>query len=249
VRYVNERAGRWCRSARQTTSKVRKRMPIADVVDSNPPYLAPKYKITVLRAPMEDLVAPHERQPAGPDYSRIPVPPGANDLTRQHDDQPIGQRIILFGRVRDAAGNGIPNSLVEIWQANGAGRYADPADPGFFPLDPNFTGAGRCITKEDGSYQFITIRPAAYPGVRGGLYRPAHIHISVFGPHLEDRLITQCYFPDDPLLDRDPIVQAVPDRRGLERLIGIFRNEMVEPNDQDSALAYEYDIVVRTASD
>jgi protocatechuate 3,4-dioxygenase beta subunit len=139
----------------------------------------------------------------------------------------------------------VPRTLIETWQVNGAGRYADPTDAGFLPLDPNFTGAGRCITGEDGSFEFLTLRPAAYPGQRGGLYRPSHIHVSVFGPYLASRLITQCYFADDPLLKRDPIFQSVQNANAARRMTAEFVGERTELNGEDSALAYHWDIVLR----
>jgi protocatechuate 3,4-dioxygenase, beta subunit len=221
---------------------------VAEYVEVNPPYLYADYQITKLRAPLQPVVAvPDEllRRTPGPNFSRIPYRDGDADLNHQHPGQPIGQRIILFGRVLDSAGQPVPHALIETWQVNGAGRYADPTDPGFFPLDANFTGAGRCITGEDGSFEFLTLRPAAYPGQRGGLYRPSHIHVSVFGPYLASRLITQCYFADDPLLQRDPIFQSVQNANGLRRMIAEFVGERTEPNGEDSALAYRWDIVLR----
>lgn len=221
-------------------------MTILGVRDANPPYYFPDYEITEFRSPRRDTVSLPDWyvRSDGPPHDRIPVDPTDNDLNAAHGGSPLGQRIVLFGRVLDREGLPIPGALIEIWQVNGAGRYADPADPGFFPLDPNFTGSGRCVTDAEGRYRFYTLRPAAYPGKRGGLYRPSHIHMSVFGDDLCSRLITQCYFPDDPLLPRDPIVNAIG-KLGLERLTARFVGEMTEPNDQDSALAYQYDIVLR----
>jgi protocatechuate 3,4-dioxygenase beta subunit len=221
---------------------------VAEYVEVNPPYLYTDYEITKLRAPLQPLIAvPDEllRRAPGPNFSRIPYRDDDADLNHQHPGQPIGQRIILFGRVLDSAGQPVPHTLIETWQVNGAGRYADPTDAGFFPLDPNFTGAGRCITGEDGSFEFLTLRPAAYPGQRGGLYRPSHIHVSVFGPYLASRLITQCYFADDPLLQRDPIFQSVQNANGLRRMTATFVGERTELNGEDSALAYRWDIVLR----
>jgi protocatechuate 3,4-dioxygenase beta subunit len=216
-------------------------------LDTNPPYFYPAYPSTTYRSPQHVLSVPSEylaRTP-GPDWSRLSVPPVDSDLTKQKEAQPIGQRIVLSGRVLDREGEPVPNALIEIWQANGAGRYLDPVDPGDFPVDPNFVGAGRSVTDEDGCYQFITLRPAAYPGPRGrGLYRPSHIHVSVIGPDLSSRLITQCYFPDDPLLTRDPIAVAGGDA-GLRRLTARFVAESTELKGPDSALMYEWDIVLR----
>lgn len=220
----------------------------AEVLDFNPPYLFPDYKITVLRAPAKRLVEVprgwfHEAR--GPVYGRIRVEPGDNDLTAGHPGRPLGQRIVLAGRVLDSDGRPVPNTLIEIWQANSAGRYIDDVDPGFMPLDPNFTGAGRIITDSEGRFQFRTIKPAAYPGARGSLFRPAHIHVSLFGPDLSSRQVTQCYFEGDPLIERDPIYQSIPDPRGKQRLIARFNNEKTEPGGVDSALAYDWDIVLR----
>jgi len=221
---------------------------VAEYVEVNPPYLYTDYQISKLRAPLRPVVTvPDEllRRTPGPNFSRIPYRDDETDLNHQHAGQPIGQRIILFGRVLDSAGRPVPRTLIETWQVNGAGRYADPTDAGFLPLDPNFTGAGRCITGEDGSFEFLTLRPAAYPGQRGGLYRPSHIHVSVFGPYLASRLITQCYFADDPLLKRDPIFQSVQNANGLRRMTAEFVGERTELNGEDSALAYHWDIVLR----
>jgi protocatechuate 3,4-dioxygenase beta subunit len=225
---------------------------VAEYVEVNPPYLYADYKITKLRAPLQPLVVVPDallRRTQGPDFSRIPYSGSDSDLNHQHAGAPIGQRIILFGRVLDSAGNPVPNTLIETWQVNGAGRYDDPADPAFFPLDPNFTGAGRAITGEDGSFEFLTLRPAAYPGQRGGLYRPSHIHVSVFGQYLASRLITQCYFEDDPLLKRDPIFQSVETGPAMRRMTAQFVGERTEPNNEDSALAYRWDIVLRGGTD
>jgi protocatechuate 3,4-dioxygenase, beta subunit len=221
---------------------------VAEYVEVNPPYLYPDYAVTKLRAPLQPLVTVPDalfRRSPGPSFSRIPYRDGDADLNHQHPGQPIGQRIILFGRVLDSAGRPVPRTLIEIWQVNGAGRYADPTDAAFFPLDPNFTGSGRCITGEDGSFLFQTLRPAAYPGQRGGLYRPSHIHVSLFGPYVASRLITQCYFEDDPLLSRDPIFQSVQNANGLRRMTARFVGERTELNGEDSALAYQWDIVLR----
>jgi protocatechuate 3,4-dioxygenase, beta subunit len=221
----------------------------SDVLDFNPPYLYPDYKVTIKRAPERRLLElPRHwfHDIAGPSFGHTAIGPNDHDLTKQHDAPPIGQRIVLDGRVVDGDGRGVPGALIELWQANAAGRYVDAADPGYMPVDPNFTGAGRYVTDSDGHYQFITIRPAAYTG-RSPLFRPAHIHVSVCGPVLGDRLVTQCYFPDDPLLARDPIFNAIPDVRGRERLIMTFDNEATpsEPGNPDSALLYRWDIAVR----
>lgn len=232
-------------------------------LDVNPPYFLPDHPISWKWAPSRALVelprAWFQRLP-GPAFSRIQVAKLDNDLTAQHDSHPIGQRIILSGRVVDSSGRGVPNTLLEIWQVNSAGAYADPADPGYCPLDPNFTGAGRCLTDPTGAYRFVTIRPASYLGIREDLSlglenhsRTAHIHFSVFGQDLASRLITQCYFADDPLLVNDPLVQSFPDPSGTQRLTARFQrwstqaddNFTRDGNEAPPALLYHWDIVLR----
>jgi protocatechuate 3,4-dioxygenase, beta subunit len=218
------------------------------LVDVNPPYLYPDYKITVVRAPSKRIVElPEEwfHTLPGPVFGRIPIGPNDNDLTRQHTGRPIGQRINVSGRVLDSDGRPASDILVEIWQTNSAGRYADDADPAFMPLDPNFTGAGRTITDSDGRYSFRSIMPAPYPGALGSSFRPAHIHVSLFGPKLSNRLVTQCYFEGDPWIRHDAIAQSIPDPRALDRLIARMNVERTEPGDVDAAVAYDWDIVLR----
>jgi len=218
--------------------------------DVNPPYFHPDYKITALRSPREPLIQlPREwfHDVRGPAYGHLAVGPQDNDLTVGRGGAPQGQRVVLSGRVLDSDGRGVPNALVEIWQANAAGRYIDVADPGFMPLDPYFTGAGRCLTDSSGNYRFMTIRPAAYAGPKGTMFRPAHIHFSVFGIGLSERLITQCYFDGDPLIEHDPIVTAIPDPRARDRLVARFDHEAtpLTSGGDTSALAYKWDIVLR----
>jgi len=154
--------------------------------------------------------------------------------------EPLGERIIVTGRVLDDSGRPVPNTLVEIWQANAAGRYMDPADRHDAPLDPNFYGGGRCVTDVDGVYRFKTIRPGAYPwGNHPNAWRPNHIHFSLFGGGLASRLITQMYFPGDPLIPLDPIAQATP---SVDRLVAEFSLDVTEP---DYALGFVFDIVLR----
>ncbi|MDN5932899.1 MAG: protocatechuate 3,4-dioxygenase subunit beta, partial [Pseudonocardia sp.] len=169
--------------------------------------------------------------------------PSDHDLTAQHGGEPIGQRIVVFGRVLDADGRAVPDSLVEIWQANAAGRYAHARDDWPAPLDPNFTGGGRVITGSDGSYSFTTIKPGAYPwGNHHNAWRPAHIHLSLFGRAFTQRLVTQMYFPDDPLFAQDPIFNSVPDEKARRRMVSTFDLDATRP---DRALAYRFDIVLR----
>ena len=219
---------------------------LAWLVAFEPPYLYPDYRSTVLRAPERPLVRlPAEwfESAAGPAYGRIPVGPEDADLTRQHGGEPLGERIIVTGRVLDSDGRPVAGTLVEVWQCNAAGRYVDPADQHPAPLDPNFTGAGRCLTDQAGRYRFVSVKPGAYPWRNHhNAWRPAHIHFSVFGPNLAGRLVTQMYFPGDPLLAHDPILRSIPDPRGRERLVATFDPEVTEP---EWALGYTWDIVVR----
>lgn len=213
--------------------------------DFNPPYLHPDYRSTVLRAPSNSLVAlPPEwfDRSAGPAFGRIPVRPADADLTRQHRGEPVGERIAISGRVMDSDGRPVPHTLVEVWQANSAGRYVDPADVHPAPLDPNFTGAGRCLTDSNGVYRFLTVKPGPYPWRNHvNAWRPAHVHFSVFGPNFASRLVTQMYFPGDPLLPFDPILDSIPDPRGRELLVAEFDWNTTEP---EWATGYRWDIVL-----
>jgi len=210
-----------------------------------PPYLHPDYRATVLRAPGQRLVRlPEEwfHRTAGPAFGRIPVSPSDADLTRQHQGEPLGERIFVSGRIIDSDGRPVRATLVEVWQANAAGRYVDPVDQHPAPLDPNFTGAGRCLTDAHGEFRFVTVKPGAYPwrNHENG-WRPAHIHFSVFGPQLDSRLVTQMYFPGDPLIPLDPILRSVGDR-GRDLLVARFDLETTRP---EWALGYRWDIVLR----
>jgi protocatechuate 3,4-dioxygenase, beta subunit len=216
-----------------------------DDADVHPPYLYPDYKATRLRAPERPLtIVPHTlTEVTGPAYGHNKVGPLDHDLTRQHKGEPLGERIIVQGRVLDGDGRPVRGSLIEIWQANAAGRYIHQGDRHPAPLDPNFNGAGRCLTDDEGSYRFITVKPGAYPwGNHHNAWRPAHIHFSLFGPAFATRLITQMYFPGDPLFDQDPIFHSVRDPKARERLISSFDLETTEP---EWALAYRFDIVLR----
>jgi protocatechuate 3,4-dioxygenase beta subunit len=214
--------------------------------DFEPPYLFPDYRATVLRAPQRALVKLPEdwfHQAPGPVFGRIPVRPSDSDLTRQHKGAPLGERTIITGRVVDSGGAAVRDTLVEIWQANAAGRYADPTDDHDAPLDPNFTGAGRCITDHEGRYRFVTVKPGAYPWRNHeNAWRPAHVHFSLFGPRLGSRLVTQMYFPGDPLMRLDPMVQSIPDQRGRDLLVAAFDLDVTEP---EWALGYRWDITLR----
>jgi protocatechuate 3,4-dioxygenase beta subunit len=210
----------------------------------DPPYLYPDYTSTVLRAPKQPLLRVPEdfHHTPGPAFGRVPVGALDHDLTRQHAGEPLGERIIVSGRVLDSDGRPLAGTLVEVWQANAAGRYVDPADQHPAPLDPNFTGAGRCLTDNEGRYRFVTVKPGAYPWKNHhNAWRPAHIHFSVFGPELGSRLVTQMYFPGDPLMAHDPILRSVPEE-ARNRLVAGFDFDTTEP---EWALGYLWDIVVR----
>jgi len=179
----------------------------------------------------------------GPVFGHQDIGETDNDLTRQHVAAPQGERIIVTGRVLDDDARPIPHTLVEIWQANAAGRYLHADDNHAAPLDPNFTGAGRTLTDANGVYRFVTIKPGAYPWRNhDNAWRPAHIHFSLFGNAFVTRLVTQMYFPGDPLFPLDPISQSVPDAKARERLIAAFDLGTTEP---EWALGYRFDIVLR----
>ncbi len=212
-----------------------------------PPYLYEAYQSTRLRAPTLPLIdvplTLTELTGPGPVISS--VSPEDADLTRNAGTggEAIGQRIIVTGRVLDDHGRAIPNTLLEIWQANAAGRYLHKRDQWPGPLDPNFLGIGRCLTNAEGVYRFLTIRPGAYPWKNHpNAWRPAHIHFSVFGPFTLSRLVTQMYFPDDPLHALDPIMQSVPTEEARKRLIATYDHNLTEP---EWALGYHWDIIVR----
>jgi protocatechuate 3,4-dioxygenase beta subunit len=211
----------------------------------HPPLHFPDYRSTQLRAPAQKLVRlPHGlTEVTGPMHGSWPVTAADADLTTRHAGDPIGERIILTGRVLDSGGKPVPDTLVEIWQANAAGRYAHRVDDHPAPLDPNFDGAGRCLTDAEGRYRFVTIKPGAYPwGNHLNAWRPAHIHFSLFGRAFTQRLITQMYFPGDPLFSQDPIFNSVPDPKARERMISAFDLELTQP---EWALGYRWDIVLR----
>ena len=213
--------------------------------EAHAPRLSPAYKSTVLRSPTKPLIViPHTlSELTGPVYGHEAVRANDNDLTVQHKGEPLGERIIVHGHVRDEDGRGVPNTLLEIWQANACGRYIHVVDQHPAPIDPNFTGAGRVQTDSDGYYRFVTIKPGAYPwGNHHNAWRPAHIHFSLFGPAFATRLITQMYFPGDPLFAFDPIFNSVTDEKARMRMVSSFDLENTKP---DWALCYRFDIVLR----
>lgn len=210
-----------------------------------PPYLYSAYRSTLRRSPSLPLIdvplTLSELTGPGPAISQ--TTPEDADLTRNAGTggEAIGQRIIVTGRVLDAMGAPAPDTLLEIWQANAAGRYLHRRDQWPGPLDPNFLGMGRCRTDGDGVYRFLTIRPGAYPwGNHTNAWRPPHIHFSVFGLSFVSRLVTQMYFPGDPLHALDPILQSVPEA-ARPRLIATYDHDVTEP---EWALGYRFDIVL-----
>ena len=216
-----------------------------DVAGTQPPLLYPAYQSTVLRAPSQPLIRLPETfaDVAAPLFGYLPIGGTDNDLTRQHSGEPLGERIIVSGRVVDEDGRPVANTLVELWQCNAAGRYLHARDDHPAPLDPNFSGAGRTMTDAEGRYRFTTIKPGAYPWRNHpNAWRPAHIHFSLFGTSFLSRLITQMYFPGDPLMPYDPIFNAIPDAGARQRLIANFDLRSTQP---EWALGFTFDIVLR----
>jgi protocatechuate 3,4-dioxygenase beta subunit len=217
---------------------------IAPSRSAQPPLSAPDYRSTALRAPRQTLVAIPQTltEATGPVFDPSRFAPTDN-LAASGGHEAMGERIIVTGRVLDEAGRPVPRSMVEIWQANAAGRYNHKGDTHDAPLDPHFRGAGRVFTDDEGRYRFVTIKPGAYPwGNHANAWRPNHIHFSLFGAGFAARLITQMYFPGDPLLDLDPIFHAVPDAAARARLVAAFDIGVTEPG---QALGYRFDIVLR----
>ena len=211
----------------------------------HPPLDSPEYGSSRLRAPARSpLVIPQTvTEVTGPALGERDFGPLDADLTRQHDGEPLGERIIVHGRILDSGGRPVPDTLVEVWQANAGGRYRHDGDRHPAPLDPNFSGAGRCLTDADGRYRFITVKPGAYPWKNHhNAWRPAHIHFSVFGRAFVQRLVTQMYFPGDPLFGQDPIFNSVRDPAARERMICAFDLDATEP---EWALGYRFDVVLR----
>jgi len=212
---------------------------------TQPEYLHTPYVSSQKRAPTQPLIAlpTSLSEITGPIFPNEIVPPSAADLTRQQKGEPLGERIIVTGSVEDEDGHPVPNSLVEIWQANAAGRYLHKWDQHDAPLDPNFTGVGQAFTNENGQYRFVTIRPGAYPWRNHpNAWRPQHIHFSLFGPAFATRLVTQMYFPGDPLLEFDPIFNSIPDSAARNSLVSKFDWASTTP---EIALGFRFDIILR----
>ena len=211
---------------------------------TDPPLDFPAYRSSGLRHPRRPLVVLAQRltEVTGPLLGEGRVGEGDHDLTAQHAGEPLGERIVVAGRVLEEGGRPVLGTLVEVWQANAAGRYRHDVDRHGAPLDPNFSGAGRCVTDREGRFGFVTIKPGAYPwGNHPNAWRPAHIHFSVFGRSFVQRLVTQMYFPGDPLFAYDPILSSVPEQaRG--RLVSRLDMGLTRP---EWALGYRWDIVLR----
>jgi len=212
---------------------------------TQPDYLYPPYASTVKRSPLQPLVLlpTSLSEVTGPLFGYDILKANDFDLTKQHAGDPIGERIVVSGRVQDANARPVANTLVEIWQANSAGRYPHPSDQHNAPADPNFTGCGRTMTDAEGRYRFVTIKPGEYPWRNHyNAWRPAHIHFSLFGAAFATRLVTQMYFPGDPLLDYDPMYASIPSESARRRLISAFDWETTIP---EQALGYKFDIILR----
>lgn len=213
----------------------------------HPPALAPDYKTSVARSPRFALLSLESSasETTGPTFGHGDIDPLDNDLLRNYakSGDPIGERIIVHGRVLDENARPVPNTLVEIWQANAGGRYRHKKDAYLAPIDPNFGGCGRTLTDENGYYAFRTVKPGAYPWRNWvNNWRPAHIHISAFGSGFAQRLITQLYFEGDPLIAKCPIVNTIPDPRAVDQLIAALDLNATIPLD---SIAYKFDIVLR----
>jgi protocatechuate 3,4-dioxygenase beta subunit len=214
-------------------------------LNTQPEYLVEAYASTGKRSPSKPLILLPQTlsEVTGPVFGYGDIKEDEHDLTRQCAAEPLGERIIVSGRVLDENGRPVPHTLLEVWQANSSGRYLHKNDNHDAPLDPNFTGCGRTLTDAEGRYRIVTIKPGAYPwGNHYNAWRPAHIHFSLFGPAFTTRLVTQMYFPGDPLLPFDPIFNCTADEKARNRLISAFDWESTMPG---HALGYRFDIVLR----
>ncbi|WP_210485824.1 protocatechuate 3,4-dioxygenase subunit beta [Microvirga antarctica] len=213
----------------------------------HPPAFTPDYKTSILRSPRFPLLSLDNTisELTGPVFGDALLGPLDNDLIRNYakDGDPIGQRIVVYGRVLDENARAVPGALLEFWQANAGGRYRHRKETYLAAIDPNFGGCGRAITDSEGRYEFRTIKPGAYPWPNGvNDWRPAHIHFSVFGHAFAQRLITQMYFEGDPMIWQCPIVRTIPDKAAIEQLVAALDRNATLPMD---ALAYKFDIVLR----
>lgn len=219
------------------------------VPGTQPDFCFPPYVSSVTRSPRQPLIVLPETltERSGPVFGHNLLGELDSDLTRQHAGEAIGERIFVHGRVLDEDGRPVRGALIEVWQANAAGRYRHKVDGHDAPLDPNFSGAGRVITDSEGRYFFKTIKPGPYPWANHhNAWRPAHIHFSLFGAGILSRLVTQMYFPGDPLQPLDPIFNSIPDETARLRLVSRLDMDRAEPN---FALAYSFDIVLRGHSE
>jgi protocatechuate 3,4-dioxygenase beta subunit len=213
-------------------------------VETQPRVDYPPYRSSLLRHPTKDL---HQADPEGvelwaPVFGARDVDPLESDLTIQHGGEPVGERMLVTGRVVDGDGRPVRRQLVEIWQANAGGRYVHQRDQHPAALDPHFTGMGRCLTDDNGTYAFTTIKPGPYPWRNHrNAWRPAHIHFSLLGPTWTARLVTQMYFADDPLLPLDPIFNSIPTEPARQRLIAAYAHDVTQP---EWALGWRWDIVL-----
>jgi protocatechuate 3,4-dioxygenase beta subunit len=216
-----------------------------DADGTHPPLSYPGYGSTALRHPTNALTLLPQRltELTGPVFGAGRVQRGEDDLTQYDGGEAVGQRIVVHGRLLDSDGRAVPNALLEVWQANAGGRYRHVADQWPAPLDPHFAGFGRAATDADGRYRFTTIKPGAYPWKNhANAWRPAHIHFSVFGRAFTQRLVTQMYFPDDPLFFQDPIFNSVPDAQARARMISAYDHDATTDH---WALGFRFDIVLR----
>ena len=214
------------------------------VPGTQPNHLHPPYVSSIKRAPSKPLVhIPHTlTEVTGPLFGKEMIDVKACDLTRQHAGEPLGERIIVSGRVLDEDARPVPHTLIEVWQANAAGRYVHKVDQHDAPLDPNFSGCGHTLTDGEGRYRFVTIRPGAYPWKNHpNAWRPAHIHFSLFGPAFATRLVTQMYFPGDALIPFDPIFNCCADEAARKRLISVFDWGSTIP---EQALGFRFDVIL-----
>ncbi|MEO0382542.1 MAG: protocatechuate 3,4-dioxygenase subunit beta [Pseudomonadota bacterium] len=213
----------------------------------HPSALTPDYKTSIARSPRQPLLSleASASELTGPAFGHDDIDPIDNDLIRNYakTGDPIGERIVLHGRVLDENARPVPNTLVEIWQANAGGRYRHKKDTYLAPIDPNFGGCGRTLSDADGHYTFRSIKPGAYPWRNWvNTWRPAHIHLSVFGPSFAQRLITQLYFEGDPLIAKCPILNAVPDLAAVDQLVATLDMNATVPFD---SIAYKFDVILR----
>lgn len=217
------------------------------IEETQPRLDYPPYRSSLLRHPTKGLhhTDPETIETWAPVFGARDVHPLEADLTIQHDGEPIGERMVVTGRVVDGEGRPVRRQLVEIWQANSAGRYIHKRDHHHAPIDPNFTGVGRCLTDDDGNYRFTTIKPGPYPWKNHhNAWRPAHIHFSLFGTDFTQRMITQMYFPGDPLFGLDPIYQSITDQKARDRLVAAYDHDVTS---HEWATGYRWDIVLSGA--